>query len=208
MKTLIVILILCCCIQLSNAQQYQVNATLTGFENQTKFYLRDINTDKKIDSALLIDGKLSMKGKINEVRALWLCCNHKNKFYFTNLLIGAEQVTIKADAKDFPWYVSISGSKSQDKANILNNEVKQLWQERDSLIKIVFPLTLVKQSDSIRQITKPLIKQIQKLDSTRETITEKFIFANLNSEAALQQLYYKKNSYKKEDFIELMNKVN
>ena len=208
MKKLIVILFLTGCFQFLKAQQYQINVTLTGFENQTKFYLQDINTDKKIDSALLINGKLSMKGKINEVRALWLCSYYKNKFYFTNLLIGADQVTIKADIKDFPWHVRISGSKSQDKANILNNQIKQLWQERDSLIKIVFPLTLAKQNDSIRQITKPLIKQIQKLDSTREAITEKFISAYLNSDAALQQLYYKKSSYKKEDFNKLMNKVN
>jgi len=208
MKKLIVMLFLTCCIQLSKAQQYQINATLTGFENNTKFYLQDINTDKKIDSAVLINGKLSMKGKINQVTALWLCGYYKNQFYFTNLLIGADQVTIKADAKDFPWYVNITGSKSQDKANILNNQIKQLWQERDSLIKIVFPLTLVKQNDSISQITKPLIKQIQKLDSTREAITEKFISTYLNSDAALQQLYYKKSSYKKEDFIALMNKIN
>jgi len=208
MKKLIAMLLLTYCFMLSKAQQYQINATLTGFENKTKFYLKDINTDKKIDSAVLIDGKLSMKGKISQVKALWLCGYYKNQFYFTNLLIGADQVTIKADAKDFPWYVSITGSKSQDKANILNNQVKQLWQERDSLIKIVFPLTLAKQSDSIRKITKPLIKQIQKLDSAREAITENFISANLNSDAALQQLYYKKNSYKKEDFIELMNKIN
>jgi len=208
MKKRIIMLLLTCCFLLSKAQQYQINATLTGFENNTKFYLKDINTDKKIDSAVLIDGKLSMKGKISQVKALWLCGYYKNQFYFTNLLLGADQVTIKADAKDFPWYVSITGSKSQDKANILNNQVKQLWQERDSLIKIVFPLTLVKQSDSIRKITKPLIKQIQKLDSEREAITEKFISANLNSDAALQQLYSRKNSYKKEDFNELMNKIN
>lgn len=207
MKKLIAVLLFGCCLQATKAQRYQINATLTGFKDQTKFYLQDIMTDQKIDSAMLTDGKLSLKGKINQVRALRLCCYHQNEFYFTNLLIGADQVTIKADIKDFPWFVKTSGSKSQDVANILNHQVRSLWKDRDSIMKILFPMAMGKQSDSIRKITKPMIRQIQLLDSTREYITEKFISAHLNSDAALQQLYYKKGNYQKEEFNKMINKI-
>ncbi len=145
---------------------------------------------------------------MTSVKALWLCCFHQNQFYFTNLLIGADQLNIKGDIKDFPWYLKVTGSKSQDVANLLNDQVKSLWKERDSLIKIVFPLSLEKQNDSIRMIIKPMVKKLNVLDSTRERITAKFIAEHLNSDAGLQQLYYKKSDYKKEELNAMLDKVH
>jgi len=208
MKKLFLILLFVCSLQAVKAQTYQINAMLTGFDNSTKFYLKDVISDKKIDSAILTNGKLTLRGKITSVKALWLCCFHQNQFYFTNLLIGADQVNIKGDIKDFSWYLKVTGSKSQDVANLLNDQVKSLWKERDSLIKVVFPLTLAKQNDSIRMIIKPMVKRLNILDSTREKITAKFITEHLNSDAGLQQLYYKKSDYKKEELNAMLDKVD
>lgn len=207
MKKFITILLLACCIQATQAQQYQIAAELTGFENGTKFYLANINTEKTIDSAVLINGKFTMKGKISKVSSLRLYSSDKNGSYFTNLLMGPEQIKIEANIKDFPWYVIVTGSKSQDVAKILNDQIKHLWQGRDSLMKIAIPLVMGKQSDSIKAITKPLIKKISLLDSTREAITGQFILKYLNSDAGLQQLYYKKKEYKKEVLDELIAKI-
>jgi len=208
MKKLFFILLFACCFQVIKAQTYQINAMLTGFDNNTKFYLQNLITDKSIDSAILINGKLTMKGKIAGVSALRLCAFHKNQFYYTNLLMGAEQVNIKANLKDFPWYVKVSGSKSQDIANILNDQIKDLWKDRDSVMKVLMPLAMGKQNDSVSAITRPMIKKVQALDSAREAITDKFIVKYLNSDAGLQQLYYKKSSIKKEELDLMIGKIS
>lgn len=208
MKKFIIILLTIGCMQTSRAQLYHVTAELTGFENGTKFYLKDIMADKNIDSAILKNGKLTMQGKIGHVSPVWFCCSYRKEFYFTNLLLGAEQVRIQADVKDFPWFTRISGSKSQDVANILNVQTRQLWKDRDSIMKILYPLAFGKQSDSMRNVTKPMIKKVQFLDSVRESITAEFIVKHLNSDAALQELYYKKDEYKKEELNGLIDQIN
>ncbi len=192
----------------ANAQQYTIKAELTGFEEHTKFYLKDNTTDQNVDSAILVNGKFTLKGKISSVKAFWLYTSTKEALYFTNLLMGADEVSIKADAKDFPWYVKIKGSPSQDVANILIQDTKAMWKARDSITKILMPLVFGKQSDSIRLITAPMSKQVAKLDSTREAITDQFIAKYYNSHAGLQQLYYKRAQYKKEQLEKMLQTVD
>ncbi len=207
MKKIILSALLLISINIAKAQQYTINAQLIGFEDRTKFYLKDISMDQNIDSAEIIHGKLTMKGKISSVKALWFCCSYKGQFYFTNLLIGADDIKISGDKKDFPWYVKISGSKSQDISNKLNSDIRHLWKGRDSLMNILAPMIFAKQNDSIRAIIKPLAKAVNKLDSAREAITATFIANNINSYAALQQLYYKKDDYKREELQSLMSQL-
>lgn len=187
-----------------NAQQYTIKAELTGFKEHTKFYLKDNTIDQNIDSAILVNGKFTLKGKISSVKTFWLYTSTKDALYFTNLLMGADEVSITADAKDFPWYVKIKGSPSQDVANILVQETKALWKARDSIMKILMPMVFAKQSDSIRLITAPMSKQVAKLDSAREVITDQFIAKYYNSDAGLQQLYYKREQHTKEQLEKML----
>jgi hypothetical protein len=46
------------------SQQYIISANITGFPDSTKFYLKDLDTDTDIDSALVMHHSFSMKGRL------------------------------------------------------------------------------------------------------------------------------------------------
>jgi thiol-disulfide isomerase/thioredoxin len=204
------LLIASVCLFLSNsvvyAQQYQIKAQLTGFADQTKFYLKDLIANVNVDSAVLVDGKFEMKGKNSVVKAFWLYTNVKPVVY-TNLLIGPEQVLVKGDLKDFSMDLKITGSKHQDYFNVLNNQTKDLWKQRDIVVDSIMPYITGQKVDSTKKIAKRLGAKMNEIDSVVDGITLKFISENLNSYAAIRELYWKKNKYKKEEFERLFNAI-
>lgn len=189
------------------AQQYTVVGDLTGFANGTKFYLRELMSDTDVDSALLTNGKFTMRGKTSAVKAYWLHTTYANNFFYTNLLFGAEKISIKGDAKDFPWHLNATGSVNQDVLNILNSQTKDLWKEREPLVNVVMPILMGPQTDSTKKISDPLIKEMRKIDSALEAITLKFIDEHRNSYAALRELFWKRNKYSKEEFANIFASV-
>lgn len=209
MKKLTSSLLLLFIIIVAKAQNFIIKAELTGFKDHSIFYLKENPTNnEKIDSAELINGKLILKGKIAGVKLLWLTSYNNDVLSYTSFLMGADQVSIKANAKDFPWNVKVAGSKSQDIAAILGKKINPLWIERDSLMRILMPLALGKQSDSIKLIMQPLSLKINKLDSIRESLTDQFIAKYYNSHAGLKELYNRKKKYKKEELVALLAKVS
>jgi len=188
-------------------QHYLIAAELTGFKDQTKFYLKDLTANADIDSAILVDGKFEMKGKIANVKSLWICTRTAGRFYYANLLIGPEKISVKGDLNDFPRHLSIRGSKNQDAYNTLNDQTKSLWQKRDSIVAIVMPYIVGTKKDSTNAIVKELGNKMTKIDSVIDQITISFIKTNLNSYAAVQELYWKRNKYSREEFEKIFNAV-
>lgn len=115
----------------SSAQQYKITVALNGFPNQTKFFLKDLSLDINVDSAILINRKFVMAGKISSVKNFWLYTNANKKLSYTNLLIGADQILVNGDRKDFPRSLSIIGSSSQDVANKLNFQTDAIYGNQE-----------------------------------------------------------------------------
>ena len=208
MKRILFTTVLLVAILTVNAQLYKISAELTGFPDHSKFYLKDLTANENVDSAEIIGGKFIMKGKISDIKNFWLYNSSKTKYSYTNLTIGADQISVKGDIKDFPFDLSITGSPSQDVANKLNLQTKALWKKRDSVVEILMPLAMGElQNDSIKRITKPLSRQLKQIDSATDLIGRKFIAENLNSYSAVQELYYQRNKFAIEDFKKLFDQV-
>lgn len=112
------------------AQSYSINANLTGFKSGTKFYLEDVDQDTKIDSAILQNNTFILKGQLAyPPQNLWVSTVVDNKLRYFTLFIGNESITVKGDAKDFPFDLSIKGSTIQDAHNELMNLTKNGYKQ-------------------------------------------------------------------------------
>ena len=89
MKNALLVLLAICFASAASAQQYSVNAKITGFPNGTKFYLTDTDLDTNIDSAIVKDNAFSFKGKLRDTPlSLWVTTTVDKKFYYFTLLMG------------------------------------------------------------------------------------------------------------------------
>ncbi|GAB3936201.1 thioredoxin-like domain-containing protein [Mucilaginibacter myungsuensis] len=184
------------------AQGYTVKTQLTGFPDGTKFYLQDLDAQYIIDSAALKSGELQLKGKLDApVKGLWLYARHDNKFYYCNLLMGNEAVTVKGDMKDFPFDVSITGSKIQDANNRLVALTSAGNKKRNELIDQYFAL----KGDSAEIKGKQIWKVIGKIDSVNDVATAGFIKREPNTFAALRALFYARGKYAKDSLQHIYN---
>ena len=168
--------------------QYQLQASLNGFKEGTVFYLKDIEADQILDSAVLHKGSLTIKGNLEDApRSLWLYTSVNDHFYYCNLFIGNEKVRVEGSAKDMPYYMRITGSAIHAVDDMLNKKTASLSYTRDSLTNLVVPLML-KNEQQTRQDS--IWSKIRKIDDSVKAITFNFINQHINSYAGLRQLYF------------------
>ncbi|MGV3509178.1 MAG: DUF4369 domain-containing protein [Sphingobacteriaceae bacterium] len=191
-----------------SAQEYYIKAKITGFKDKTIFYLRDLNSDSDIDSAVINNNSFTMKGRfMSSPNSLWLHTKSNDKFYYNNLFVGNENILITGDAKDFPFDLVVRGSKTQDEYSILNNSTKSLYKKRDSLVSISMEL-MQKQGDSIEIKQKSLWMEVGKIDKETELRRISFIKQNLHSYAALNELFFLKRTFAKDTLQQMYNALN
>jgi len=192
MKKIVMFLFASCITEIAFAQQYSINAHITGFPNGTKFYLKDVDVDSNIDSAVIQNDEFVLKGSLTQTpQSLWLCSTIGQKFYYTTLMMGNDAIRINGDIKEMPFDLAITGSSTQNDHNMLNSLTKAGYKKRNELLEEYFAL----KGDSAKIKSKQIWKVIGKIDSTDEVIRKNFIKNHLDSYEALNQLFYLKDKY-------------
>jgi thiol-disulfide isomerase/thioredoxin len=200
MKKALLFLLITGLVQAAVAQQYLIRAEVTGFPDNTKFYLKDLDVDSDIDSAVLKNNRFEMRGKISDApKSLWIYASANKNSYYTTLLIGNDNLTIKGDAEDFPFDLSITGSKIQDVHNLQVNLTKANYKKRNQLLQDYFTL----KGDSAEIKGKQIWKVIGKLDSADDAVRKAFILSHLNTYEGLHELFYLKNKFPKDSLQQL-----
>lgn len=177
------------------AQQYHIRGRITGFKNGSRVYLWDIDEQRNVDSALLLSNSFSMKGRLdNTPGSFWLQVKtgNPNESYWCILFIGNENVTVTGDRKDFPHYLTIAGSSSQDVYNILDHKTRALYKRRDSLVAHYFKLEHEGQQPEEQ---KKIGRMMNKIDDTTVAIRKEFIQTHSNSYAGLKELFFLKSKF-------------
>jgi thiol-disulfide isomerase/thioredoxin len=186
------------------SQQYVITASITGFKNGTKFYLKDVDADANIDSAVIQNDHFVLKGVLAETpQNLWLYSQNQQNFYYATLLIGNEKVSINGDIKDFPFDLSISGGKAQQDHDKLIDLTKAGYKHRNDLLAEYFAL----KGDSAKIKSKIIWTAINKIDSLDEVTRKAFIKANLNSYEGLLQLFFVEGKYQKDSLQQMYNSL-
>ncbi|MGN6293313.1 MAG: redoxin domain-containing protein [Chitinophagaceae bacterium] len=186
--------------------QFQIEAKLKGFEDGTVFYIKDIEADQVLDSAVLNKGRFIIKGQFDDTpRSLWLYTQTpKSSFFYCNLFMGNDRVTVEGSAKDMPYFLKIKGSAIHDIYQILNSKTGRLFQSRDSLVSVAMPL-LMKNENQDRQDS--LWKIIRAIDDTVQLITHQFIRQHINSYAGVRQLNYARFQFDTTTLRQLYNQL-
>jgi peroxiredoxin len=189
---------------ISAAQQYTIKAHITGLANGKKIYLKDLDADADIDSATIQNDEFTLKGRLADTpQSLWLYCQDGTKFYYTTLLIGNEALNISGDIKDFPFDLSITGSKTQDDFNFLSAQTKDDYKKRNKLVEEYFAL----KGDSAEIKGKQIWKVIGKIDSNDNVIRKSFIKSRLNSYEALSELFFLKGAFPKDSLQKMYSSL-
>jgi len=202
---LIVILLTIASYSCQKQNGYIITGDLTGFPDSTMIYLRNLSTDETFDSTMIIGNKFQLKGQLNDVpEQIWLNAKVDKKFIYTNLLIGNEKIKIKADIKDFPWNVSITGSKTQDDNDFLRDLTKPFDMQRDSLVK-----SFLKLSPEIREEKgKEIWGKISIIDDTTHKLRTQYVKSHINTYTAIINLGYLKKSMPQDTVQALFNKLS
>ena len=205
MKKITLLALTVCIATMAFAQQLSLSGKITGIPNGTKFYLKDPEADLFLDSAVIMDNVFKMGVKLDEApKGLFLSAAVDKNYYWCYLFVANEAVQISGDKKDFPFYLTISGSRSQDAYNILNDKTRPLMTLRSSLTENIGPL-LSDESDSGKAKLNGIGKRLNHIDSLTDSIKITFIRGNLNSYAALNELYWLKEKFPKDTLRQMYN---
>lgn len=182
-------------------ENYVINGYLTGFPNNTKFYLYNLSTETNVDSALVQKNKFTMSGQIVDPPGLfWLRTFIDEKMIFTTLLIKNEDVEIRAGIEDFPHRVQTSGSKSDSSYREAMKNTLDFDLKRDSIIHFYTNLSdeekvkkeqeLFKDLDKIQNlITKETISYIKQTNNTYASIMKLGFYKDLLPKDTVQELF-------------------
>ncbi len=193
------------------SNNYVIKGKVTGFNDSTKVFLTDINIDKTIDSTFIIKDTFYFSGKFKNdsvPEQLWLEVkpDAKKLSFYTNLLIkNGDNVTINGDKKDFPFYLKIKGSKTQDEAFILDSATRDLNSNYDALIQTYFSLN---EKEKESEKGKKLVDSLNKISNKISQIEKDYIQKHINTFNGVIELYYNRKQFDKDTIKKLFDKVN
>ncbi len=120
---------------------FTIKVHITGIKDGAKVNLHNISTGEIIDSAVVKDGSYSFKGKlIDEPEELRIISDLKeSNFYYTDLLIGNEDVQVKGDVADFTFNATTTGSPTQDEAQRYYKQMNK-WNTKLADLKASLPV--------------------------------------------------------------------
>ncbi len=189
------------------SQQYRITATITGFPDGTQFYLQDLDTNAPIDSTVIKHNALSFTGHLDHLPGnFWVCTHYNKEFYYVTLLMGNDNLSIKGDIKDFPFDLSVTGSRIQDGFNTFNILTRDQLKARNRLLSEYFAL----KGDSAEIKGKAIWEKINILDSTNIAIQKAFVRSHPGTYAAVQALFFLRKQFGRDSvryIYESMNKA-
>lgn len=185
---------------------YTITAQLTGFPDGTKFMLTDVEKQSQIDSAVIKNNRLVLKGSFAVTpKILWLTARSSGEYCI--LLIGNEKVTVKGDKADMPFFVNISGSRFHDEYAVLTRQTRGPDRSRDSLMRLIMAVLYNEDSASKARV-RQIALQVKDIDSTTLVIRKQFVEQHLNTHAGLRELFFLKSDYGRDGVEQLFSKVN
>ncbi|MCD7914823.1 MAG: SUMF1/EgtB/PvdO family nonheme iron enzyme [Tannerellaceae bacterium] len=145
-----------------SAPGYQIRAKISGVKNGTRFFLRDFDTQRIINSAQIEKGELLMKGELFDTpRLVWLTTTLKDEFYYSELFIENDTLLIEGDFRDFLYGLRVQGSSTHQEYARYQEKIKDIQQTIDSLQHISMYLQDLTSDDPKAAKSKRYSKQMK-----------------------------------------------
>ncbi|MFI5452034.1 redoxin domain-containing protein [Pedobacter sp. UC225_61] len=117
----------------ASAQKFNIHGTVTGLKDSTWIFLRTATPEVKLDSSIILNGKFTLKGNIDEkaVEMIIYTANYKD---YTMLWVEPKDITVTLKGGEFRKAM-IMGSKTQTEADVLRSNLSVIDRLQDSLTK-------------------------------------------------------------------------
>lgn len=189
-----------------STQQCVIKANVTGFKNGTKFYLYDTESESNIDSAIIQSNSFTLSSHLsNPPQNLWVMATVDQKLYYFTLLIGNENIEVAGDAANFPFDLSIKGSKIQDIHNEYTQLIKEDYKRRDQLMRQII---MLRQDSSNKAKVNELRKTVGEIDNHTDSVGKKFVKEHLNTYEGLNNLFYQKDDLPTDSLRKLYSQID
>lgn len=180
---------------------FEILANLTGFENNSKVFVRDATSGKTLGFTRLLGNKFKLTGKLDDSpNNLILVVTQENgqDGAYSVIFIGNEKISIVGDRKDFPNALNVTGSTFNKFKSKFDIKTNPLEKERNENLQQMFSLRQEgKWNDSLQSAFWSENGIITKIDNQILEETKIFIEQNTNSYYALYQLVLNKNELSK-----------
>lgn len=207
MKNRVSTIIILLTVQFLFAQQKIIVGKISGFKDNTPVRLVDSETMKHLDSTYIRNNYFVLKNPIaNSVPNVLSLAILDSEPKFVRLYISNENVTLSGDARDFPYDLSIVGSKTQSEQMALDSKTKSLQKERDEIIKFLRSEPIDKNEAYQLKLRQNQAREKQIWKSI-DSIKIDFINSNINSYVALKELSYLTSEYTTEQLRNLYSKL-
>ena len=183
------------CNQDVETEGFIITGQVTGFPDGTKFYLTDLATEAVFDSTEVKSGSFKFEGVLTRPpEQISLNTILDKEFIYTILFIENDNIKVKGDISDFPWDVTISGSKTHDDFNYAQNITKEYRIKRDSLVQAFLKLSPEKQ----QEIGGEIWTEIGKVDSISKALRIQYIKSHPDTYTSLLELGYLREQFAKD----------
>ncbi|MFD0749183.1 redoxin domain-containing protein [Mucilaginibacter calamicampi] len=145
---------------------FTINGQVTGLKDSTKIYLTNTQPQKIIDSTIVINGKFTMSGQINEP-ARQVCLFTAKYENYVLFWVENKSMSMVLKAGEFRKAI-IKGSSTQDENNELETASEQLLFKQDSLNKILSKNPAATERES-------LLKQLSALRDEEQQININYV---------------------------------
>jgi hypothetical protein len=183
------VLILVSC---KNEKGFTIKARITGIPDSTKVMLQNLTTSSYLDSTVVINNEFSFNGYLGEEPEELRIISEETKngnLYYTDILIGNEDIRLEADVLDLPYNVNSFGSPTQKEAEIYHKQIHEWKTKITSLRKKMQAIP-----DSVNSTKKNLINL--KITETRDSLYKwdaQYLKDNFNSFVALVAYNYRRD---------------
>lgn len=186
----------------NNTDGFTITGIVTGFADSTKLYLQDATPGEKlniIDSARIVNGKFTLKGKIPG-KALSVMLTTLNNDNYKFLWIENTDMQFKADKGKFRDAV-ITGSATEEDEQKLEAAIKPIHTATDSLNQVA-------SRDSFGLNQASLVNQFAALRNREIEASAAFVKQNPNSIVSAETLNTYASSLSKDRVSALYNNLS
>jgi thiol-disulfide isomerase/thioredoxin len=184
------------------AQEKKISGKLTGFQNGEKIKLYDPEIMKTLDSTYIKNGNFKLKNPLGEMPELVFII--ANDDLVCSAFIAGENIEISGDKKDFKFGLNFKSSEFQKEKDILDNETRNYWIERDTLERYMEDSDTSKAYLALQKIK---LKRIKEIDKATTKIAVKYIRQHSNSYYGLLYLSYYVDEFSKKELQNFYNKA-
>jgi peroxiredoxin len=185
--------------QKQNAKGFVIDGYINGVEDSTKVYLRDIDTQIDIDSALTVNGKFLLKGHVEEPSSCHIKCGDE----YAIVMVENTKMEFRSPLKNMRLEAAVKGGKEQQ----LENQLTALQRPYEKVYFAAYD-SLMQEKFRDKDHKKALVKRFNAYQDSAQQVYVAFGKHHPNSYVGLDIIYRNRQVIGKDSIKVLYEKLD